>query len=391
MNTHFNVIKNENFDGFNVLCQALLYGAKVKIMPGQLFLIEGEGGGDKKTAFVHSVALSTRLSTITFVLQKRFRRAIHQRKKVPVPIGATFSYFAKKDPVKYAKKIGYPVVVKEVFGENPAYAVYDIENSKQLTEAIAKVKAHLPTTAEHEPASYAQTINLSSAEMDEGGIRSKSDKARFLIEKQLEGTHYRSFVINGQHVLTLQKDSNTIYEVLPSEEIQELAAQAVNVISGLANGTVDIVHSREGEVNVVELSERIIIPEACQNRLAVCDKVFSSLFLSEVRLANLKLRSKKERSTYHLTFYGITSSAIFLPSLAEIASQIGATLSVVATDDVSGTVSVTLQTKAIRAALFIENVFSIHHISNLTVTRKQSLKSKLLSSLDFSQGIKESG
>lgn len=44
MNTHFNVIKNENFDGFNVLCQALLYGAKVKIMPGQLFLIEGEGG-----------------------------------------------------------------------------------------------------------------------------------------------------------------------------------------------------------------------------------------------------------------------------------------------------------------------------------------------------------
>lgn len=375
MNTHFNAIKNENFDGFNVLCQALLYGARVKVMPGQLFLIEGEGQS-KKTAFVHSVALSTRLSTITFVLQKRFRRAIHQRKKVPVPVGATFSYFAKRDPARYAKKIGYPVVVKEVFGENPAYAVYDVKNAKQLAKAITKVKAHLPTTAEQEPASYAQTINLSSAEMDEDGTRTKSDKARFLIEKQLQGTQYRSFVVNGKHVLTLQKESDAVFEVAPPEATKQLAENAVSVISGLANGTIDIVQNKQGEAYVVELSERIIIPETSQNRLTVCDKVFSSLFLSEVKLADLKLRSKKERSTYHLTFHGITSSTAFISSLTEVASKIDGKLTVETTDDVGGSVSITLQTKAILAAFFIENIFSNHHISNLTITRKQSFRKK---------------
>ncbi|MGP9592853.1 hypothetical protein [Halomonas sp. AOP42-C2-25] len=377
MNTHFDVIKNENFDGFNVLCQALLYGARVKVMPGQLFLIEGEGQS-KKTAFVHSVALSTRLSTITFVLQKRFRRAIHQRKKVPVPVGATFSYFAKRDPARYAKKIGYPVVVKEVFGENPAYAVYDVKNAKQLVEAIAKVKAHLPTTAEHEPASYAQTINLSSAEMDEGGTRSKSDKARFLIEKQLQGAQYRSYVVNGKHVLTLQKENDAVFEVIPSETTKLLAENAVNVISGLANGMVDIVQNKQDEAYVVELSERIIIPETSQNRLVVCDKVFSSLFLSEVELADIKLRSKKERSTYHLTFHGITSSTAFISSLTEVASKIDGKLTVESTDDVGGSVSVTLHTKAILAAFFIESIFSNHHISNLTITRRKSFRKRLL-------------
>lgn len=377
MNTHFNIIKKENFDGFNILCQALLFGAKVKVMPGQLFLIEGEAQ-QAKTAFVHSVALSTRLSTITFVLQKRFRRAIHQRKKVPVPVGATFSYFAKKDPVKYAKKIGYPVVVKEVFGENPAYAVYDVENSNQLIEAIARVKAHLPTTAEHEPASYAQTINLSSAEMDGGGTRTKSDKARFLIEKQLHGTHYRSFVVNGKHVLTLQKDSSTIYEVTPSEEIQQLAELAVNVISGLANGSVDIVSEANGEAYVVELSERFIVPDICQNRLAICDKIFSNLFLSEVKISGLKLRSKKIKGTYNFSFYGITSSDAFASSLTLIATEIGAKLSVISVDDVAGMVAISLKSEAILSALFIEKVFYEHHISSLSVERKKSLKKSLL-------------
>ncbi|MGP9625793.1 hypothetical protein ACT3SA_07335 [Halomonas sp. AOP42-A1-22] len=376
MNTHFDVIKNENFDGFNVLCQALLYGARVKVMPGQLFLIEGEGQS-KKTAFVHSVALSTRLSTITFVLQKRFRRAIHQRKKVPVPVGATFSYFAKRDPARYAKKIGYPVVVKEVFGENPAYAVYDVKNAKQLAKAITKVKAHLPTTAEQEPASYAQTINLSSAEMDEDGTRTKSDKARFLIEKQLQGTQYRSFVVNGKHALTLQKDNNAIYEVMPDEKIRHLAGQAVNVISGLANGTVDIVSEVDGGAYVVELSERIIVPDSCQDRLNVCDKVFSKVFLSEVNTAGVKLRSKKKSSIYNMVFYGITSSPDFSSSLSDIAAEINASLSVKAVDDISGSITAELKSKAVVAALFIEKVFDQHHISSLTVSREKSFKMKL--------------
>lgn len=377
MNTQISDVRSENFDGFNVLCQALLFGAKVKVMPGQLFLIEGTGQKEK-TAFVHSVALSTRLSTITFVLQKRFRRAIHQRKKVPVPVGATFSYFAKKDPIKYAKKIVYPVVVKEVFGENPAFAVYNINNSKELVEAIEKVKAHLPTTAEHEPASYAQTINLSSAEMDEDGTRRKSDKARFLIEKQLQGEHYRSYVVNGKHVLTLQKGSNAAYEVEPPEKVRNLAEKAVNVISGLANGTVDIVNDISGEACVVELSERFIISETCQNRLFVCDKVFSNLLLSEVDMAGLKLRSKKVRGTYNFSFYGITSSADFISSLTAMATEIGAKLSVLSIDDVAGMVSISLKSEAILSALFIEKVFYSHHISSLTVERKKSIKKKFL-------------
>ncbi|MCC5903050.1 MAG: hypothetical protein JJT87_14145 [Halomonas sp.] len=379
MNTYIKSVKSENFDGFNVLCQAMLFGARVKIMPGQLFLIEGEGGGDKKTAFVHSVALSTRLSTITFILQKRFRRAIHQRKKVPVPKGATFSYYAKKDPIRYANRIGYPVVVKEVFGENPSYAVYDVQNRAQLADAIKKVQAHLPTTSEQEPASYAQTINLSSAEVDESGARTKSEKARFLIEKQVLGDHYRAYIVAGKCVLALLKRGNESQEVDPPSEIKELAERAVNSISGLANGTVDIVHDKDKEACVVELSERIIVTDSCKDRLRISDKIFSSLFLSEVNAAGVKLRSKKGSSIYNMSFHGITSSASFISSLSLIASEIDASLSVQKVDDISGTVIIALKSKAVIAALFIERVFSEHHVSNLTVARKQSLKGKLLS------------
>ncbi|MBF8223901.1 ATP-grasp domain-containing protein [Halomonas sp. 328] len=380
MNSIASSVKNENFDGFNVLLQAVLYGAKTKVMPGQLIYVESDSEKvqDNNTAFVHSVALSTRLSTVTFVLQKRFRRAIHQRKGVRVPKGATFSYFAEKDPVKYANRIGYPVVVKEVFGENPTFAVYDVKDRKQLAKAIKKVKAHLPTTSDAEPASYAQTINLSSAEVDEDGSRSKSEKARFLIEKQISGDQYRVYVVAGKAVASLQRNGGSSTEVEAPGMIKELAERAVITISGLRNGTVDIVHNRDDGPYVVELCERVVIPEDYKSNLDFCDKVFSEVFVREAQSAGVILRSRKLSSTYDLYFHGVTNSRLFVDSLGAMAASVGGSLSVKSSDEVSGVVGVSMRGKAMAAALFIDKVFFEHHVSNLTIVRKPSLKKKIL-------------
>lgn len=370
MNDIIESLGGRNADGNGILRQAILHGLVVKVMPGQLFLFEEESGRGK-TAFVHSVAMSTRLSTITFVLQKRFRRAIHQRKGVPVPKGATFSYFAKKDPIRYAKKVGYPVVVKELFGENPAFSIKNINNSKELFAAVKMVQEHLPTSGVIEPSSYAQTINLSAAESGEDGKRKKSGKARYLIEKQLFGEHYRSYVIDGQHVHSLLITDTGSHSVEAPTEIQALAEKAVISISGMRNGTVDIIDDKSEGAAVIDVSERMFVPEDCQGNILINEKIHSELFLAEAKASGVRLRKRRESAAYEVIFKGVTSSEGLISSLDRAVKHDRGSLNIQADDKVKGEVVVEVKSTARLIVGVVDYVFRNFHLSSLEVRRKK--------------------
>ncbi|MDW0359735.1 hypothetical protein Q8G38_10445 [Halomonas venusta] len=374
-------VKNEGVDGFFVFYTALLNGMDVQRMPGQLFLINNYKTPEAKTSFVHSVAQSTRLSTTTFVLQKRFRRVLFQQAKVPMPKAATFSFFSRKDPVKYANKIGYPLVVKEMFGENPSFSVYNVKNKKELFSGIEKVRHHLPVSSERAPSSYAQTINLGSAESIDDNTRVKSNKSRFIIEKQLVGDAYRVYVVGGKVSLVLKPlpSGNGFIKVLsPSQDVINVAESSVNAVPGIANAAIDIVESNDGLVYLVEFCERLLPPSEIfsEASFSIVSDIYQRLFESEVSLVGGVTSSIKKRAAYLIKVSGLSDVKSFVKTLKKISDELKVAFRVSDTCNIFGQVSLQLAGGCVEVAAALEKLFEDQNVTHLKIVRKKLLKIK---------------
>lgn len=374
-------VKPENVDGFFVLYNAMLHGLSIKRMPGQLLLLSNSKSLDSSVAFVHSVAQSTRLSTTTFVLQKRFRRAIFQRHSIPVPPGATFSFVASQDPLRYARKIGFPVVVKEVFGENPSFSVYDVHDKASLQKAIKKVREHLPVSAEATPSSYAQTINLGSAEILENGGRKKSSKSRFVVEKQLDGELFRVYVVGSKARISLKREKGDLVRVVDTsiEKVTKVAEAAVTSISGISNAAVDVVKTPSGECYIVEFCERLVPPKYTgdKNQFELVNEIYSCLLQSEASNEELSLSKKRENGDYRVSFYGLTEQDQFYERVKRVFHNLEINATVTKKDIVRGSMELILSGKAVAISLALEFISESEHISYLTIKRKKILELKL--------------
>lgn len=373
-------VGNDGVDGFFIFYTALLNGMDVQRMPGQLFLINNYKAPEAKTSFVHSVAQSTRLSTTTFVLQKRFRRVLFQQAKVPMAKAATFSFFSSKDPIKYVNKIGYPVVVKEMFGENPSYAIYDIKNKEELFSAIDKVRKHLPVNSTRSPSSYAQTINLGSAESVDDNTRVKSSKSRFSIEKQLKGEVFRVYVIGGKVECVIKILKQGIAKVVaPHEKLKKLAEVAVEAIPGIKNAAVDIIHTDGDNFYLVEFSERLLLPckITSQDDFSVMLNIYQKTIASEVLAAGGVLSSKKEKASYSLRFSGLTNLDSFIENSSREFEKFSMAFKVASRNDVLGELIISVSGMALVLAAILEKLFENEHISHLYVKRNRLFKGQL--------------
>ncbi|MGP9563030.1 hypothetical protein [Halomonas sp. AOP43-D1-12] len=375
----------DDVDGFFVFYTALLNGMNVQRMPGQLFLITNHKSPDAKTAFVHSVAQSTRLSTTTFVLQKRFRRVLFQQAKIAMPPAATFSFFSKLDPIKYAGKIEYPVVAKEMFGENPAYGIYDINNKRELKLAIDKVRRHLPVNSEKVPSSYAQTINLGSAESLDENTRIKSVKSRFLIEKQLKGSLYRAYVIGGQVGLIIEINKESFSQVAINTSVADLAKAAVDAIPGIVNAAVDVVQADDGKCYLVEFSERLLAPHKISNQdeLAVFEQIFQKQLESELRLAGCAISKQRAKLKYSLHVSGVTDFESFKSTMKSSMHRLNTFVNFLDDDHVLGKLEAEIHGQAEHIALSLEEVLHKEHVSHISLIRKLFFKKMILNNKFF--------
>lgn len=372
-----NFVGNDGVDGFFVFYTALLNGMDIQRMPGQLFLVNNYKKPEAKTSFVHSVAQSSRLSTTTFVLQKRFRRVLFQQAKIPMPKAATFSFFSKKDPIKYANKIGYPVVVKEMFGENPSFSVYNINNKKDLFSGVEKVRRHLPVDSVRAPSSYAQTINLGSAESVDENTRVKSNRSRFIIEKQLVGDSFRVYVIGGKAHSVLKPLEGGFLKVLsPSKKIIDVAESSVNAIPGIVNAAVDVIEKSDGSVYLTEFSERLFPPSAIVDEASftIMSEVYQTLLESEVGLANGVVSSARRKSTYLVKITGVSSISIFIDVLKLVLDELKIAFRVGETCNIFGQVNFQLAGDCVKVSTALEKVFEEQNVTHLKIIRRRFLK-----------------
>lgn len=370
----YDFVEEDGVDGFFIFYTALLNGMDIQRMPGQLFLISNHRTPNAKTSFVHSVAQSTRLSTTTFVLQKRFRRVLFQQAKVSMPPAATFSFYSKKDPIKYANKIGYPVVVKEMFGENPAYGIYNVNNKVSLHAAIDGVRRHLPVSSERTPSSYAQTINLGSAEVLDENTRVKSNKSRFIIEKQLSGSAYRVYVIGGKACFVIKSSDESFTTVeSPSSSLVDLAEAAINAVPGIINAAVDIIQTDNGKCYLVEFSERLLPLKKVldSEEFDVMSKIYSSLLKSEASLFGSRLSSLRNSAKYRVTFGGVSNLDIFNHSIENELIEAKLSSRMIRKDDLVGRVDLEIKGCALKLSMFLEKISNAFNVSYVLVKRKR--------------------
>lgn len=370
----YDFVEKDGVDGFFVFYTAVLNGMDVQRMPGQLFLISNHRTPDSKTSFVHSVAQSTRLSTTTFVLQKRFRRVLFQQAKVPMPKAATFSFFSYKDPVKYANKIGYPVVVKEMFGENPSFSIYNVRNKKELFAGIEKVRQHLPVNSERTPSSYAQTINLGSAESIDDNTRVKSNKSRFIVEKQLDGDVYRAYVVGGKVHSVLKPSGNGFVKInSPAKNVIDVAESSINAVPGIINAAIDIVQVGNDSAYLVEFSERLLPVNEISNEAEfnLMGDIYSSVLSNEALLARCELSSLKKSARYKLSLGGISNIEDFLNSLAGELSLARLSSKIISKNDIEGSIDLEVKGSAFKLVMLLERICNILNVSYVSVKRKR--------------------
>ena len=110
---------------------------------------------------------------------KYITKRILEQSKISVPTGEKFLPNEWELSVLYARKIGFPVVIKPVFGSHGDNIYMDIENEEELREII-------------------QNVYL------------KKLKTAFIIEKQFDGNEYRVFLTKEGNYAVLHRDPASV-------------------------------------------------------------------------------------------------------------------------------------------------------------------------------------
>lgn len=250
-------------DGFEVHRAAVTRGAHILALPRQVLLVGVEKAVPSKISFAHGVPEASTLSALTFAQDRRLRRALLERAKVPQPKGATFSWNSRGRARRWTEQLGYPVIVKEVIGENPALSVRDISSRSELIEGIKTLRQRRPEDrspgSNPHLAGYAAT--RLSVVLDENENEVAPPRTRFLIEEQLAGKVLRSAVVGGRIIATVELDPDTPANAKNfmgglTTAATDTILRAAAAIPGLGFAVVDAVFDGPELRAVVELSER---------------------------------------------------------------------------------------------------------------------------------------
>lgn len=283
-------------DGFEVHRAAVTRGAHILALPRQVLLVGAEKAVPSRFSFAHGVPEASTLSALTFAQDRRLRRALLERAKVPQPKGATFSWKSRGRARRWTDKLGYPVIVKEVIGENPARSVRNISSRSELIEGIKTLRQRLPEDrspgSNPHLAGYAAT--RLSVVLDENENEVAPPRTRFLIEEQLAGKVLRSAVVGGTIITTVELDPDNPANSKKfigglTATATETIVRAADAIPGLGFAVVDAVFEGPELRAVVELSER--------PRIAAFNAAEEDL---GGRIGDAIVRFQAERASYEL-------------------------------------------------------------------------------------------
>jgi hypothetical protein len=341
------------FDGYQVHRSALAYGLTVLALPRQVLLAGRHSAVPAAVSFTHGVPEASTMSAVTYAQDRRLRRALLERAGVPVPKGATFTWRSVRRAARWAaKEPGFPVVVKEVVGENPARMISGVGSAEELVSAFHALRLRKPEDRSpgKNPAIAGYAATRLGFQLDEDGNEVATPRTRFLVEKQLQGRYVRIFTCGDDAPAAVLLDRSTgIAEqdltggIHPTFEA--MAVRAVQSVPGLASGTVDVVvedpqKPADGQdAHVVEVSER---PRAATYALPetdLGDRIGDALLEFQASRARLELAGKRNDITVDVRVEGLFNATAVAAGFPAEASRYGVEATVAVADDLEGIVT----------------------------------------------------
>lgn len=195
--------------------------------------------------FVCGVSGRNELPAVNFCQDIRAWRARLERGGINVVKAASFSGRSLRDHTHYARKIGYPVVLKPVirntlFEEHITEIVSDDELEFLFRQSRDMSKQNASDLAE---SPYAMT-RLSEDHVDEHGRRCLPLGVRYMVEKQRKGQALRLIIAQNQVVSAFTKPDGSD-QWLEATELHEsyltLGAKIARVLQGMAFLRVDLI------------------------------------------------------------------------------------------------------------------------------------------------------
>ncbi len=363
-------IEPDNLDGILVLQAALSRQQNISLYPRQVMIIEGNG--DKEMTFIHGLPGSSGLAPVTYAQDKRMRRALLESNGLPVPKGATFTIGRGiKDAKRFAKQIGFPVVLKPSIGDNGIETFNDINDLASMERALDYLQTPTTERKGFSRAAYGLT-ELREPGVEDGKLVVPPGYL-FMVEKQLSGDYLRILTINGKVASVIDCDgmpSNGSFsggvEILRKapDTVIEVAENAARSIPGLGVVAIDLITTKSrlrrktSVKGIVEYSERpaLWIQAKVDPHLAtkLADRILSEY--AESKHAQLPAPAEKIEVTFKA--FAIPDAKQATKSFVAAASDFGVEIQVDHTDQIEGTIGGIVSGHTFNVALFTDSLLA---------------------------------
>ena len=366
-------LKPSLLDGYLVLCAALARGCDLLLLPRQVLLAAPIGEEVGLLSFVNGVPQSSTVAAVTHAHDKRLRRVLLNRAGLPTPPGITFSSRGKKQLQQFVLRQGYPLVLKQAIGENPAVKVDNISNERELLVAISQMR--LRTEEQLSPvrslvaSAYAEDI---SSVADESGVHIASPGTRLLLEKRVRGCYIRCLVLGNRLVAAVELNGNGPSRCADRTNslhsgFKDLAVQAASVIPGLTVAAIDfVVEDPSGDPciqthYIVELCERPQLASFRQADPALGIQLADALLVYEADRSSIPLQNPVEHVAVRMRAESLWEPDALLPRFRETCQGLGLSGAIELTDPLEGIVEARVQGKSDAVALILEALSSGIH------------------------------
>lgn len=336
-------------EGFLVNAKLMPLSERTLLLPRQLAYYYNN---NQPLGFVAGVSGRNQLPTANFCQDIRSWRIMLQRGGVSVIEGASFSGRAKQDHLRYANKVGYPVVLKPVV-RNTLYeeSIKNINTEEELKESFIASRVLKKNKASDLSASPYAMTRLSEDHIDERGHRFLPLGVRYMVEKQLAGQQLRLIIAHGEVVAAFYKDSKSdFWHTAASlhDSYKALGSKIANIMQGMAFIRVDLIVEDISDIvtdsnySVVVLSEHLKLYEHFNEHSQQISSLLSYVTESN---ANVNMEDNVFQK-YHIKLTGISNSERLKEELSVAAGNLGLALDIEDLDQVTGSVDFTIEGSA---------------------------------------------
>lgn len=244
-------------EGLLIHAMRMSSNAKVLLLPRQLAYYyeelpsqvsattEATAASYKPVGFVCGVSGRNQLPTVNFCQDIRAWRARLERGGINVVKAASFSGRSLRDYTHYARRIGYPVVLKPVI-RNTLFEehITGIDSDSELKFLFRQTREMRKQSASDLAASPYAMTRLSEDHVDEHGRLCLPLGVRYMVEQQRVGQSLRLIIAQGKVVSALSKPSGSddwLQTTKLHDSYFELGAKIADILQGMAFLRVDLI------------------------------------------------------------------------------------------------------------------------------------------------------